>query len=67
MEQDQARVNLGTKKGVWKGMYLWADCEGSRWAEVVEIHDDDCIIESNHPLTVYKKGESVSSWRHEQD
>jgi hypothetical protein len=62
-----ARVDFGYENGAWKGMALWADCEGSPWVETVAVHATNCVIESNHPATVFKIGDRVSSRRIERD
>jgi hypothetical protein len=61
MKPGRARVNLGYKNGIWNGMVLWATCEGSPWVETVDVHATSCVIESNHPATIFKVGDLVSS------
>jgi hypothetical protein len=57
----RAKVDLGVRDGAWSGMALWVNCEGATIATVVEVHADHCFIESNHPATVYRVGQAVSS------
>lgn len=57
----RAKVDLGIRNVVWNGMSLRVDCEGANIAKVVEVHEDHCFIESNHPATVYRVGQAVSS------
>jgi hypothetical protein len=64
MKPGRARVDFGSDSGAWKGMALWVNGEGSPWVEtVVEVHATNCVIESNHPATVFKIGDRVSSKR----
>jgi hypothetical protein len=63
----RARVDFGYEIGAWKGMPLWAECEGSPWVEAVAVHATNCVIESNHPATAFKIGDRVSSRRFERD
>jgi hypothetical protein len=67
MNHRRARVDFGQESGAWKGMMLWVSCEGSPWAEVVEVHATSCVIENDHPLTVFKIGDRVSSKRSRED
>jgi hypothetical protein len=61
MKPRRARVNFGHSSGAWKGMMLRVDCEGSPWAQAVEVHATNCVIEGHHPATVYRIGDLVSS------
>ena len=67
MKHRRARVDFGHERGAWKGMVLWVNCEGSPWAETVEVQATNCVIESNHPATVYKLGDRVSSKQSRED
>ncbi len=59
----RARVDFGYKNGAWKGMPLWVTCEGLPWVQTVAVHATNCIIETDHPDTVFKIGDKVSSKR----
>jgi hypothetical protein len=63
MNPGRARVDFGSQQGVWKSMSIWANCDGSSWEEVVAVEATTCVIESNHPATVFKVGNRVSSRR----
>jgi hypothetical protein len=61
---DRAKVDLGADDGVWKGMKLWADTEGSRLVQVVEVGPKSCVIYTEHPgatPTRFQKGQGVRS------
>jgi hypothetical protein len=47
-------------------MSLWVNCERAQIAEVVEVHTDDCYVESNHLAAVYRVGQAVFSRDHDE-
>jgi hypothetical protein len=63
MGHGKARVDFGYESGAWRGMPLWVTCEGSPCAWTVAVHATNCVVENNHPATVFRVGDPVSSRR----
>jgi hypothetical protein len=63
MKNGRARVDFGYESGAWKGMTLWAKCDGWPWVNTVAVHATNCVIEFYDREAVFKLGDSVSSKR----
>jgi hypothetical protein len=48
LSNGQARVDIGAKRGVWKGMELWVETGGFGLVEVVEVGEETCIIAAKY-------------------
>jgi hypothetical protein len=64
-ENPRARVNLGTERGVWKGMRLWVDPAEYGLLEVLEVDELTCIVAlARQERPGLRKGQEVKSKRY---